>query len=633
MYKKNYLLLGLLMMIFFTPISEAQVQELNLLGNWQNDALPEMAFGRYNEVWGIVVNDVEYAVIGSTMGTHFISLEPNGTTLSEVAFIPGAAQGTGIIHRDFHSYGNYLYAVADEGQSSLQIMDFSGLPETVELVYDSNEFINRTHNIFIDTMHARLYSVNGHVLSLENPEVPISLHNGPNLGHDVYAANNIVFANTGSSLKVYDYTEVTNPVLIGNMTDYINSGYNHSGWPSEDGSHYFLCDETGGAYVKSVDISDFSDMEVVDLFKSDNENPQHIAHNAMVRGNLVYVSYYSDGIQIFDATDPTNVVRKFFYDTYPGINDSWFKGAWGVYCLLPSGKILVSDMASGLYLFSPPIDNTVFPLESDLRTCPDSDLNFRILVGADFDEGGVNLSGVVPQGASITFSENPATPGSIVDVVVSNLMEAGQVEIEITAEDGEAVTMNSIMAEVLPSGEATVLAEPANESVGIPLAPTLNWEANDNGVYLLEFNSSPDFSGEVIFSLALTENNYTIPSELLANTTYYWQITSPDACGEPVSETFSFTTMLIDGLTVVAADAVKLLPNPASTELSIICQNYFQGKVAVQLFDLNGKEIAIWHIKNLDQQFTIQTPVGLHGLYLLQVSDERHTLTRRVLFE
>ena len=68
----------------------------------------------YNEIWGIVVNDIEYAIIGSTYGTHFIDVtDPDN--VQEVQRVRGAAQGTPIVHRDYHDHNGFLYAVCDEG--------------------------------------------------------------------------------------------------------------------------------------------------------------------------------------------------------------------------------------------------------------------------------------------------------------------------------------------------------------------------------------------------------------------------------------------------------------------------------------------------------------------------------------
>ena len=147
-----------------------------LLGNWRSETpIPSSQFGEYNDVWGVVANGKEYGVIGSTLGVHFISLDEEDSP-KEVAFVAGADQGPLIAHRDFKSYQTYLYAVADEGLSTLQVIDFSGLPESVELVYDSNEFFSRAHNIFIDEENARLYTSGGvRVFDLTNPEQPVFL--------------------------------------------------------------------------------------------------------------------------------------------------------------------------------------------------------------------------------------------------------------------------------------------------------------------------------------------------------------------------------------------------------------------------------------------------------------------------
>ena len=70
----------------------------------------------------------------------------------------GRYTGSDAIHRDYHDYQNYLYAVCDEGPSSLQIMDLSFLPDSVSVIYDDDSLITRSHNIFIDTAYAKLYS-------------------------------------------------------------------------------------------------------------------------------------------------------------------------------------------------------------------------------------------------------------------------------------------------------------------------------------------------------------------------------------------------------------------------------------------------------------------------------------------
>ena len=127
-------------------ISQAQVSHnVNLLYNWQDSTLVgSAAFNNiYNEVWGVVINNREYAIIGSTAVTHIFDVS-DPINSYEAAFIAGEVTGAQIIHRDYHDYNGYLYIVADEGQQSkLKIVDLSSLPSSVSVVYNSSEFFNK----------------------------------------------------------------------------------------------------------------------------------------------------------------------------------------------------------------------------------------------------------------------------------------------------------------------------------------------------------------------------------------------------------------------------------------------------------------------------------------------------------
>jgi choice-of-anchor B domain-containing protein len=342
----------------------AQAQEANLLYNWNDTTLivNNWPGGRYNEVWGVAINDLEIGIIGSTEGVHFIDVtDPTNSYEIESAFVPGLVQGANIVHRDYHDYNGYLYTVADEGPSSLQVIDMTHLPDTAILVYDSNEFIVKSHNIFVDAEAARLYSTGSagvQVLSLEDPENPDLIASFPNdkldipYAHDLYVRGDTAYLNCGNSgLWAVDFTDLENPVLLGNMTIYEQQGYNHAGWMHETLPYYYLADETHGMDVKTVDVTDANDMFVVSTFDAESPAQTSIAHNLLVRGDYLYVSYYYDGVQVFDISDPVNPVRAYYYDTFDGPDNNGFKGAWGVYPYLPSGNIVVSDMQSGLFVF------------------------------------------------------------------------------------------------------------------------------------------------------------------------------------------------------------------------------------------------------------------------------------------
>lgn len=367
---KNYLALLLGMCVAFNLFSQAE--EATLLGNWKDTTLtPTRAFNNpYNEVWGVAVNGREFAVVGTTFGTHFIDVtDPLNPT--EVVRIEGKDTGEALIHRDFHDYNGYLYAVADEGFSSLQILDITTLPDSVTVVYDSDDLITQAHNIFIDTANAKLYTFAGFSTSLpmasgvmifdiSTPDQPVHLGSynqfaglSPSHVHDGYIRNNIAFLNCERfGLAIVDYSDPDNPEAIGSLPSnaYQQSGYNHSGWANDDGSYYYMLDETWGTDIKAVNLSDRNDLEVSTYFDAGNPATTSIPHNALVGCNYLYTSYYYDGLQVYDISDPKNPERVLYYDTSELPDERGYAGAWGVYPHLPSGNILITDMQEGLFV-------------------------------------------------------------------------------------------------------------------------------------------------------------------------------------------------------------------------------------------------------------------------------------------
>ena len=177
---KKYILFLSITLITFS--SNAQ-QTATLLYHWQDSELVGSALYEnvYNECWGFEINSHEIAVIGTTAGTHFFDIT-NPETATEVAFVEGAYTGSGVVHRDYHDFEGYLYAVCGEGNTStLQIIDISNLPDSVSTVYDSNELLTNSHNIYIDTTSAKMYSCGYpnsglQVYSLNSPQNPILIY-------------------------------------------------------------------------------------------------------------------------------------------------------------------------------------------------------------------------------------------------------------------------------------------------------------------------------------------------------------------------------------------------------------------------------------------------------------------------
>ena len=359
-------ILQIIFIILITSFNTIKSQnDLEVLFQWSDESISDQNWVgcAYNEIWGVAKNGHEFAIIGSTQGTHIFDItNPEDGYLA--AYIEGADSSPAIVHRDFHDYNGYLYAVADEGESTLQIIDMANMPTSFNVVYDSDELIKRAHNIFIDSDNAIMYVCGGRVMgewnelslfSLEEPQNPIFLKKFDDVGyvHDIYVKNNIGYLNAGDNgLFIVDFSNTLSPQIIGSLTEYPDKGYNHSGWLDSSGNTYIFADENHGYEMKICDVSNPNEINVNTTFLS-NVDSESIAHNLIIKDNYVYVSHYHDGLYIWDISDPSNPVVAGSFDTYLPDDHSCFRGAWGVYPLLPSGNILVSDMQAGLFVLSP----------------------------------------------------------------------------------------------------------------------------------------------------------------------------------------------------------------------------------------------------------------------------------------
>ena len=387
--KKLILLISVSIISISTIAQDSLNMRLNY--NWFDTTLPynnywakdgENMRQYYNEIWGWhnPVDNREYGVIGVFDGTHIFDVT-NPDSVYEADYIP--AKDRADIHRDFKTYGNYLYGVADEGNNALQIIDMSYLPDSASLVYESTEFVIQSHNIYID--EGILYMVSP-TLTLGNvsgfrmldiatdPENPILLGDFDlpfghgNHIHDLFVRDKKAYCSNGNSgFFIYDVADPNNVSFLASIESYSEQGYNHNGWLSEDSKTLFFTDETHGMGIKSFDISDLNNIEENVIFRS---HVGAIVHNVFVHGDSLYASYYHDGVYVYNIEDPKCPYEVAYYDTYeePDGYHS-YQGAWGVYPFLPSGTVLVSDFENGLF---------VLTLENKTSVSPPAECNTGI---------------------------------------------------------------------------------------------------------------------------------------------------------------------------------------------------------------------------------------------------------------
>lgn len=310
--------------------------------------------GRYSALTGWAAPDGrEYAILGGFTGTHIIDV--TDAPIRQVAFIPGPMSGW----REMKTYGNYAYVVS-EGGWGLQIIDLSGLPAKATLVRNDTSLFHTAHTItehggflYVNGTKAEA-AVNGGTLILDIASDP---RNPRRVGawtahyvHDCTVRNDTLYAaalENGLDVVYLDPTKAE-PELVTRI-EYNGSG-THNADLTIDGGYIMTTDEVN-ATPKTLKIWDRRDVNSVTKVADYTPVPGEIVHNVHTKGRLAVVAWYTAGTRIIDVSNPADPAEVGYFDTYPGAAND-FAGNWGVYPYLPSGKIIASDMQSGLHVFT-----------------------------------------------------------------------------------------------------------------------------------------------------------------------------------------------------------------------------------------------------------------------------------------
>lgn len=319
--------------------------------------------------WHNPADNREYAILGSTKGNHFIEVtQPQNPVVRD--FVPGASQNS--LWREIKTYQHYAYLISDDNGSKFQIVDMSYLPDSVHVVYNSSSLFTKAHTLFVDgnKLYCGGVSVIGAsgtipmaVYDLGNPASPLLIRtltqDYPSISyvHDMFVRNDTIYASAGNQgLYILKFNASNTFSLLADYTGYFESGYNHSSYLTPDSKTLAFCDEVpAGLSVKLIDVSDFNNIQLKDTIKS------HVgatAHNPYItNSNHLVISYYQDGVYIYDISNSGNSQLTGFFDTdyQHGANDNYtfstpYRGCWGTYPFLPSGILLASDMQNGLFV-------------------------------------------------------------------------------------------------------------------------------------------------------------------------------------------------------------------------------------------------------------------------------------------
>ncbi|MGB5700589.1 choice-of-anchor B family protein, partial [Muriicola sp.] len=278
---------------------------------------------------------------------------------------------------------NYAYIVSEADGHGMQVFDLtnllsvSGGPVTFTADNRYTAF-GRSHNIVVNESSGFAYAVgsadmgdpfNGgaHFIDLQDPLNPqaaggygasgythdaqVVTYNGPDAD---YAGAEIFIGSNENQVIIVDITDKQNPANITGI-QYGNIGYTHQGWFTED-QRYFIVgdelDEINFGFNSRTLVFDMTDLDNPVLHTTYLGTTPAIDHNGYVDGNDFFLANYTAGVRVMNISDIDNgnISEVGFFDSFPSGNSASFDGVWSVYPYFESGKIIISDINSGLFI-------------------------------------------------------------------------------------------------------------------------------------------------------------------------------------------------------------------------------------------------------------------------------------------
>lgn len=429
-----------------------------------------------NDIWGYADPDdgTEYALVGLVDGLSIVSLADPANPV-EVKFIAGVTSGW----RDIKTHETYAY-VSNESDDGILVVDLSGLPDASTITsYNwqptiSGETLTTAHNLYVDTASERLFIAGadlnmGGVLIADvgtDPYAPQYIGKTPDVyAHDVYAKGNTVYNSEiyEGLLTIYDISDLNNVQTLGSTTTPFD--FTHNAWLSDNSEVVFTTDEVNNAPVAAYDISDLGNITKLDEYRPLSTLNEGVApHNVHVLNDWLVISHYTDGVKIVDAARPDNLIEVGAYDTYDGPQGG-FSGAWGAYPFLPSGRVLVSDRTTGLYVLGADYKRAAY-LEGTVTDAVTngvlSGVNVQI-VTTEANLGESNLLGVYKTGLATTgtYDVTYSKPGYY-SKTVSVQLKTDQLTLQNIALDPLPIysiagqLVNSETNEIIPNTQITL---------------------------------------------------------------------------------------------------------------------------------------------------------------------------------
>ncbi len=306
-------------------------------------------------VWGYAQNGKEYALLGGQLGLIIVDVT-NPDSPVQITQIPGPNN----LWKEVKTYQHFAYVITEGGP--VQVVDLSPLPDPNLPVFVYNGDgpiageINNVHALHVDETKGFLYlygsgaGVSGTGGALvcdlnDDPFHPKFVGEFQTMGyiHDGYADNDTLYGGHiyAGQMSIVDMSDKANPVILGSVKT--PNEFTHNTWPNASRKYALTTDEVDGSYLACYDITNPTNIVELDRFQC-TPGSGSVPHNTHILNDYAITSWYTDGVSIVDASNPSNLVQVGWYDTYPEQSGGGYNGCWGVYPFLPSGNLIATNI-------------------------------------------------------------------------------------------------------------------------------------------------------------------------------------------------------------------------------------------------------------------------------------------------
>ena len=322
---------------------------------------------RGNDIWGWSDPETgrEYALVGRTDGVAFVDITTPRNPVY-LGMLPKTAGSEISAWRDFKTYRNRVYVVADNSNNGLQIFDLTELRDTTNsprIFSETARFdgFKEAHNIAINEATGFAYPVGAFNESgnkvWNNGLIFINLNFEPNqtgfmaggyaadgYTHDVqvvtyqgddqrYLGDEIAFAANEDTVTIVNLKNKSAPELLSRRS-YSAVAYTHQGWLTEDHRYFLSNDELDELENPNVTTTR------THIWKLENlQSPEYLGffdhgtiatdHNLYVHKGLVYEANYTTSLRVLSTERIEEGILEpvAWVDTHPSEDELGYEGA------------------------------------------------------------------------------------------------------------------------------------------------------------------------------------------------------------------------------------------------------------------------------------------------------------------